>query len=580
MCFMTWKPHVFSEDSSGYWNMNSGLLRRGTMNQLVYGSSNSFGRMSIMPLEETNWEGGEGIIDHNNPITLHNNTRRSTDWFKCLSRWYADEFWCLSVCPSVGQLIAYRIKYSSWLLHRVETRLHYTSQQVLWGSVGVRVGGSENLGVCGSDSLRIWGSKCLSVWGSEGLWSDSLSAWYSEGLRVWGSESLRVWCSKGLSVWGSESLGIWGSEGLRLWGSESLKVWEYEVLRVWGSEGMKFWESESMRVWGYEVLRAWESEGLRVWGSEGMRFWESESLRVWGYEGLRVWRSEGLRVWGSESLTVWGYEGLRVWGSEGMRVWGSEGLSFWETEGMRVWGYEGLRVWMSEGMRFCESDGLRVWGSEGLSVWGYEVLRVWGTEGMRVWGYEVMRFWRWLPPKKHAYRRTRRHCAFMANPHVGHRTSCLPTTLILSLLAFLLHTLYRIREKDSPHARGVNRDNQLLRRFPGLARFVLLVGAVQSGTQWRERFKSVTVTTWNWDRGNFISRLVRNIHRLFGKQVPSAHVSRASSRLSLCACAVTSSINWEATDAISWNSCYVYVCSCALNMFKTIEGAADCEIGL
>ena len=40
------------------------------------------------------------------------------------------------------------------------------------------------------------------------------------------------------------------------------------------------------------------------------------------------------------------------------------------------------------------------------------------------------------------------------------------------------------------------------------------------------------------------------------------------SRLSLCACAVTSSINWEATDAISLNSCYVYVCSCSLNMFK------------
>ena len=56
------------------------------------------------------------------------------------------------------------------------------------------------------------------------------------------------------------------------------------------------------------------------------------------------------------------------------------------------------------------------------------------------------------------------------------------------------------------------------------------------------------------------------------------HISRASSRLSLCICSVTSSISWEATDAISWNSCYVYVCSCALNMFKTMEGAADCEI--
>ena len=68
------------------------------------------------------------------------------------------------------------------------------------------------------------------------------------------------------------------------------------------------------------------------------------------------------------------------------------------------------------------------------------------------------------------------------------------------------------------------------------------------------------------------------IRRLFGKWVTPAHISRASSRLSLCSCAVTSSINWEATDVISWNSCYVYVCSCALNMFKTIEGAADCEI--
>jgi len=41
---------------------------------------------------------------------------------------------------------------------------------------------------------------------------------------------------------------------------------------------------------------------------------------------------------------------------------------------------------------------------------------------------------------------------------------------------------------------------------------------------------------------------------------------------------VTSLINWEATDAISWILCYVYVCSCALNIFKTIEGATNCEI--
>ena len=63
------------------------------------------------------------------------------------------------------------------------------------------------------------------------------------------------------------------------------------------------------------------------------------------------------------------------------------------------------------------------------------------------------------------------------------------------------------------------------------------------------------------------------------------YVGYLESKYSLCIslshprdCTVTSSIKWEATDAISWNSCYVYVCSCALNMFKTIEGAADCEI--
>jgi len=55
-------------------------------------------------------------------------------------------------------------------------------------------------------------------------------------------------------------------------------------------------------------------------------------------------------------------------------------------------------------------------------------------------------------------------------------------------------------------------------------------------------------------------------------------VSTVCAYLSRITETVTSSINWEATDAISWNSCYVYVYSCKLNMFKTIEGAADCEI--
>jgi hypothetical protein len=68
------------------------------------------------------------------------------------------------------------------------------------------------------------------------------------------------------------------------------------------------------------------------------------------------------------------------------------------------------------------------------------------------------------------------------------------------------------------------------------------------------------------------------IRMLFGKWVTSAHISRASSRLSHCTCAVTSSINEEATDAILWNSFYVYVCSCALNISKIIEGVAYCEI--
>jgi len=41
------------------------------------------------------------------------------------------------------------------------------------------------------------------------------------------------------------------------------------------------------------------------------------------------------------------------------------------------------------------------------------------------------------------------------------------------------------------------------------------------------------------------------VSRLFEKKVPSAQISRASSRPSLCACAVTSTINLEDTDAIS-----------------------------
>jgi len=43
---------------------------------------------------------------------------------------------------------------------------------------------------------------------------------------------------------------------------------------------------------------------------------------------------------------------------------------------------------------------------------------------------------------------------------------------------------------------------------------------------------------------------------------------------------VPSSINLKAPDAISWNLCYVYICSCALNMFKTIEGSAIVKCGL
>ena len=89
---------------------------------------------------------------------------------------------------------------------------------------------------------------------------------------------------------------------------------------------------------------------------------------------------------------------------------------------------------------------------------------------------------------------------------------------------------------------------------------------------------------WNFGRWVPLGRPVMDgwiiLRRLFGKQVPSAHIFRASSRMSLCACAVTSCINWEATDAIWWNSYYVYVCSCALNMFKTIEGPPTVKYGL
>ena len=98
-------------------------------------------------------------------------------------------------------------------------------------------------------------------------------------------------------------------------------------------------------------------------------------------------------------------------------------------------------------------------------------------------------------------------------------------------------------------------------------------------TKFSVRSATMQTPTENTSFKNLAKNILRGqACRLFRKRVPSAHISRASSRLSLCACAVTSSINWEATDAISWNSCYVYVCSCALNMFNTTEGAADCEI--
>jgi hypothetical protein len=85
------------------------------MHKLVYESSNSFGQMSIMPLEETNWEGGEGIIDHNNPITLHNNTSAPLIGSSvCRADMQMSFDICSSVRPSVEQLITSRIKYSGW----------------------------------------------------------------------------------------------------------------------------------------------------------------------------------------------------------------------------------------------------------------------------------------------------------------------------------------------------------------------------------------------------------------------------------------------------------------------------------
>jgi len=80
--------------------------------------------------------------------------------------------------------------------------------------------------------------------------------------------------------------------------------------------------------------------------------------------------------------------------------------------------------------------------------------------------------------------------------------------------------------------------------------------------------------------GGKLKNFVREYYVGYSESKYRLHISLAHPGDSLCARAVTSSINWEATDAISWNSCYVYVCSYALNMFKAIEGAADCEIGL
>ena len=111
--------------------------------------------------------------------------------------------------------------------------------------------------------------------------------------------------------------------------------------------------------------------------------------------------------------------------------------------------------------------------------------------------------------------------------------------------------------------------------------FIIQKGSIVP--QWAFQVNSAPATAKTWDLKGYMLKVklckqFQLVHRLFGKYVPSAHISRTSPRLSLCMCAVTFSINWEATDNISCHLCYVYVCSCASNIFKTNEGATDCEI--
>jgi len=74
--------------------------------------------------------------------------------------------------------------------------------------------------------------------------------------------------------------------------------------------------------------------------------------------------------------------------------------------------------------------------------------------------------------------------------------------------------------------------------------------------------------------------ILSHIRRLLGRKVPSAHISCASSRLSICARAVTSCINWGATDPISWNLRYVYVCSLRYTCLRQLKGPPTVKYGL
>ena len=100
---------------------------------------------------------------------------------------------------------------------------------------------------------------------------------------------------------------------------------------------------------------------------------------------------------------------------------------------------------------------------------------------------------------------------------------------------------------------------------------------------WRSRCTDIAVKygTWMKIRKEYLCVLdfCLTVHHQLGKVIQMNQLDATMIYWSIrSALNMFRAIFCPSSGAISWNSCYVYVCFCVLNMFETIEGAADCEI--